>query len=68
MKYQTNIMFRGLLIFFMMPWRTVKYEHVYLYVVEDGVKLYEGFKEYFSFYNHQRSNQSLGYETPGLFM
>ena len=31
---------------------------------QDGVKLYEGLKEYFRFYNHERSHQSLAYKTP----
>ena len=51
-------------IFIERLWRTVKYEHVYLHVAEDGVCLYEGLKKYFSFYNEQRSHQSLGYQTP----
>ena len=51
-------------IFIERLWRSVKYEHIYLHVAEDGVQLYEGLKEYFSFYNHERSHQSLGYETP----
>ena len=45
-------------------WRSVKYEHVYLYVPEDGVKLYESLQQYFSFYNQERPHQSLGYQTP----
>jgi putative transposase len=51
-------------IFIERLWRTVKYEHVYLHVVDDGVQLYEGLHAYFDFYNHQRPHQSLGYETP----
>lgn len=51
-------------IFIERLWRTVKYEHVYLHVVDDGVQLYEGLKEYFSFYNLQRPHQSLAYQTP----
>jgi putative transposase len=51
-------------IFIERLWRTVKYEYVYLHVAEDGVQLYEGLMEYFSFYNQQRPHQSLGYETP----
>lgn len=48
-------------------WRTVKYEHVYLHVAEDGVKLYEGLSDYFSFYNQERTHQSLDYQTPAEF-
>jgi putative transposase len=51
-------------IFIERLWRTVKYEHVYLHVAEDGVQLYEGLNKYFSFYNQERPHQSLGYETP----
>jgi putative transposase len=49
-------------------WRTVKYEHIYLHVAEDGVELYEGLKEYFEFYNQERPHQSLGYKTPAEFV
>ena len=41
-------------IFIEQLWRTVKYENVYLHVAEDGVQLYKGLNQYFSFYNHQR--------------
>lgn len=51
-------------IFIERLWRSVKYECVYLKVFEDGVQLYEGLKEYFHFYNHQRGHQSLNYQTP----
>lgn len=51
-------------IFIERLWRTVKYEHIYLNVPEDGLKLYEGLNGYFCFYNHERLHQSLGYKTP----
>jgi len=51
-------------IFIERLWKTVKYEHVYLKVPENGVQLYEGLNEYFSFYNNSRPHQSLGYQTP----
>lgn len=51
-------------IFIERLWRTVKYEHVYLRVVDDGVQLYEGLQQYFYFYNQQRPHQPLGYQTP----
>lgn len=51
-------------IFIERLWRTVKYEHIYLHVYEDGLSLYKGLNQYFSFYNGERRHQSLGYETP----
>lgn len=45
-------------------WRTVKYEHIYLNVYDDGLSLYKGLQKYFSFYNDERRHQSLGYQTP----
>lgn len=45
-------------------WRTVKYEHIYLKVPDDGVQLYEGLNDYFCFYNNERLHQSLDYKTP----
>ena len=53
-------------IFIERLWRTVKYEHVYLHVAGDGVQLYNGLNEYFTFYNHERTHQSLKYETPAV--
>ena len=51
-------------IFIERLWRTVKYEHIYLHVYEDGLSLYKGLQQYFSFYNDERRHQSLNYETP----
>lgn len=51
-------------IFIERIWKTVKYECIYLHVFEDGVQLYEGLREYFQFYNHERIHQSLDYRTP----
>jgi len=45
-------------------WRSVKYEHVYLNVHEDGNQLWKGLNDYFRFYNRQRLHQSLNYRTP----
>ena len=51
-------------IFIERLWKSVKYECVYLHAFEDGVALYEGLSDYFTFYNHERDHQSLGYQTP----
>lgn len=51
-------------IFIERLWRTVKYEHIYLHVYQDGLSLYKGLQQYLSFYNDERRHQSLNYETP----
>lgn len=51
-------------IFIERLWRSVKYEHIYLTVYENGLDLYEGLSRYFSFYNTERMHQSLDYKTP----
>jgi putative transposase len=51
-------------IFIERLWRTVKYEHIYLHVYEDGLTLYKGLHNYFLFYNGERRHQSLNYKTP----
>lgn len=45
-------------------WRSVKYEHIYLNVYEDGLSLWKGLEGYFRFYNQERPHQSLNYKTP----
>jgi putative transposase len=45
-------------------WRTVKYEHVYIHVYEDGWQLEKGLSGYFQFYNERRFHQGLKYKTP----
>jgi len=45
-------------------WRSVKYEHVYLYAYETVIQLEKGLCEYFRFYNHERPHQSLSYQAP----
>jgi transposase InsO family protein len=49
-------------------WRTIKYEHIYLNLYEDGLSLYKGLQQYFSFYNDERRHQLLNYETPSSFV
>ena len=46
-------------------WRTVKYEHIYIYLYDQVPALREGLGRYFPFYNWERPHQSLGYKTPG---
>jgi len=45
-------------------WRSVKYENVYLKNYETVFEAYQDLKEYFDFYNNERSHQSLNYKTP----
>ncbi len=45
-------------------WRSVKYENVYLKGYQSIPEAREGLREYFDFYNMERSHQSLGYKTP----
>ncbi len=45
-------------------WRSVKYEHVYLYEYAMVPELEKGLNNYFTFYNHERPHQSLSYQTP----
>lgn len=49
-------------IFIERLWRSVKYEHIYLNVYEDGLSLWKGLDEYFRFYNQERPHQSLSYK------
>lgn len=45
-------------------WRSVKYEHVYLFPADDGLQCYRGLEEYFEYYNNERRHQSLDDEAP----
>ena len=45
-------------------WRSVKYEEVYLKNYQSPLEAYESLKKYFHFYNHERTHQSLDYQTP----
>lgn len=51
-------------IFIERLWRTVKYEHVYIYLHESGKELHHGLRDYFNLYNTRRPHQSLEYRTP----
>ena len=45
-------------------WRSLKYEEVYLKAYETVAEARSGIKEWFRFYNHERTHQSLGGQTP----
>lgn len=45
-------------------WRTVKYEEVYVQDYTSVRDARQGLGEYFTFYNHERFHQALGYQTP----
>ena len=45
-------------------WRSVKYEHLYLYEHESVKAVVTGLGRYFQFYNSERPHQSLGYRVP----
>jgi putative transposase len=45
-------------------WRTVKYEHLYVYDYQNVLAVTQGLNGYFQFYNTERPHQSLGYRTP----
>jgi len=47
-------------------WRSVKYEHVYLYEYATVPELEKGLEQYFIFYNHERPHQSLSYQVPAV--
>lgn len=51
-------------IFIERLWRSVKYEHVYLFPANDGLDCYRGLKDYFRYYNEERRHQNLDDETP----
>ena len=51
-------------IFIERLWRSVKYEHVYLYPASDGIECYSGLRDHFEYYNRERRHQSLDDETP----
>jgi putative transposase len=45
-------------------WRSVKYEEIYLKEYREVPALRTGLGDYFTFYNHERPHQSLGYRAP----
>jgi putative transposase len=51
-------------IFIERLWRSVKYDHVYLYPAEDGLELYQGLKGYFRYYNYELRHQGIDRQIP----
>lgn len=45
-------------------WRSVKYEYVYLNPPNGGKELYDGIKEYITFYNFERSHSAIDMKNP----
>ena len=45
-------------------WWTVKYHYLHLHSFENGFELQKGLKEWFEYYNRERSHQSLNKMTP----
>jgi len=52
-------------VFVERPWRSVKYEDIYIKHSEQVPDLESGLRAYFWFYDEQRPHQSLAYRTPG---
>lgn len=51
-------------IFIERLWRSVKYDHVYLYPANNGKELYNGLQEYFDYYNNKQTHQGIGRRIP----
>jgi putative transposase len=45
-------------------WRSLKYDYVYLHPANDGLELYQGLKEYISYYNYELCHQGIGRRIP----
>ena len=48
-------------------WRTIKYEHIYLYPANGGIELLRGIRKYIDFYNNDRRHDSLNQIAPNNF-
>lgn len=51
-------------IFIERLWRSVKYDHVYLWPAKDGLELFKGLKKYFYHYNHELAHQGIERQIP----
>ena len=45
-------------------WRTIKYEYIYLEVIENGTDLYHGIDRFIDDYNYHRRHQGIGHVVP----
>ena len=45
-------------------WRSVKYDYAYIKIPSDGLKLYQGLKEYFDYYNNELCHQGIDHQIP----
>lgn len=45
-------------------WRSIKHDYVYLRPAGDGIELYQGIKNYISYYNHELHHQGIGRRIP----
>ena len=48
-------------------WRTIKYEHIYLYPANGGIELLRGIRKYIDFYNNERRYDSSNQIAPNNF-
>lgn len=48
-------------------WRTIKYEHVYLYPTSKTDDLYKGIAKYITYYNEERIHSAIADSKPALF-
>lgn len=51
-------------IFIERLWRTVKQDYVYLYPASDGLELYQGLEEFFTYYNTRKTHQGIRRQIP----
>lgn len=45
-------------------WRSLKYDHVYIYPASDGIELYQGIKKHINYYNHELPHQGIDHRVP----
>jgi putative transposase len=47
-------------------WRSLKYEHIYLWPSNNATELYQGIHRYIKWYNNERRHSSLNNQIPGV--